>query len=91
MAQIEEIERRARELTRVERPRLPRGLWITAAIVAIVCGVGFAIAWLAPNDQAPTPVPGHPTSTRHGLSPFLLVIAAAIVIASLYVRRRRHD
>lgn len=91
MAQIDEIERRARELTRVERPRLPRGLWITAAIVALVCLVGFAMAWLAPNDQAPTPVPGHPSEIHHGMSPFLLVIAAAIVIVSLYVRRRRHD
>ncbi|MFT3693420.1 MAG: hypothetical protein QM831_09800 [Kofleriaceae bacterium] len=87
-----DIEARARELTRVERPKLPRGLWTASAIVSLVCLAGFAVAWFSDRDVPPQPIPGHPTHTEHhGLYPFLLVLAAVITVVSVFVARRRHD
>lgn len=90
-----DVEARAREIELASRQRKPwpRGLWVTTAIVSIVCVVGLAIAWI--QDR-------HTVALKHldkkqveeGSSLYLGIgigIAIGIAIGSVMAARRKRD
>jgi len=77
------------EIGRRTRKPLPRGLWIAAAIVGVICATGFAITMLGDRGSATravAPASGGGSGTGIGL---WAAAGAAIVIGAAVVRHRR--
>jgi ABC-type nitrate/sulfonate/bicarbonate transport system permease component len=92
------------ELGRRTRRSPPRGLWIAAALVGVVCATGFAIVLLAdPEPTHPMPAacvepggraPGARVVARSLsglLTGLVLGLAAGIVIGVAIGRQRSHS
>jgi hypothetical protein len=47
-----DIESRAREIVLAARPdrRWPRGMWVVAIVISVVCTSALAIAWYVERD-----------------------------------------
>ena len=74
------------------RKPLPRGLWIAAIVVSVVCVGALAIGWLT---GGPAPAPAHPlprtgVARGGGFGAGLLIgVGVGIAIGSLLALRRR--
>jgi F0F1-type ATP synthase membrane subunit c/vacuolar-type H+-ATPase subunit K len=89
----DDIEAKARAIERAARQRkpLPRGLWIAAILVSVVCVIGLVVAWvqdrhtvaLKPLDR---PAPVISSGLWIGL---LLGLGLGIAIGSLLAARAK--
>ncbi len=87
-----EAKARAIELAaRAQRRPLPRGMWIAAVVVSLVCAGGIAIAWIEDRDTASLKPLDH-RAIDHGSGLWLglvLGLALGIAIGSMLALRRR--
>lgn len=88
-----ETERAARaiaERAKQARKRIPRSVWIVAAIVSLVCVAGLAIAlvtdWNTPSARAPVSHAGGGGGLGIGL---MIGLAVGIALGSLLALRKR--
>jgi hypothetical protein len=88
------------ELGRRTRRPLPRWLWIAAAIVGVVCAIGFVIVLVADHAPAgPAPARSEPggrppgtgagTRERSGLLTGLMIGAAVGLVIGVAIGRQR--
>ena len=87
-------EARLREIAdeaKRDRKRPPRGMWIAAIALSVVCVVGLAIAWIQDHDTpALKHLPAGHDGGESGLGLGLLIGAGVgIAVGSLIALRRR--
>ena len=78
------------EVGRQTRKPTPRWLWITAALVGVICATGFLVAFLGDTEA-----PGRPVARRAspgaGFATGLWIGAAGGVVIGFAVGRHRRD
>ena len=78
------------ELGRRTRAKLPRGLWIAAAIVGVICATGLVVALLGAAGPAAHQVP-RPSPSGAGFGTGLAIGAAAGLAIGFALARQRRD
>jgi F0F1-type ATP synthase membrane subunit c/vacuolar-type H+-ATPase subunit K len=86
-----EAKARAIELAARERKRWPRGLWIAAILVSLICVLGLVVAWIQDSDTVAVKHPDqHAPVVSSGLwIGLLLGIGIGIVIGSVLAARAK--
>lgn len=90
MATDDEVEAILEHGRRTRRPT-PRGLWIVAAIVGVVCAAGFVIMLLGDPEPGPRLARRASGSGGGGLGIGLVIGACAGVVIGFAIARQRAD